>query len=78
MFFWKSPFNKIVRSNEAGFVGVLIGIIIGIMLMLFVPTTISEKDFKKPLEICGSPDNIKTVYYMGTGKFSRVSCVEKK
>lgn len=76
MFFWKSPFNKIVRSNEAGLIGILLGILIGVALMIFVPTHIETTNYKKPTTLCGDVDKVKFVNYTHIGTLKEVKCTD--
>ena len=74
MIFWNSPFNKVVRSHEAGFVGLLAGIIIGVLLMVNVHVTVEQEVAQGAIKICGSIDNIDTISYNYSGKIEKLSC----
>lgn len=76
MIFWSGPFNKIVRSNEAGFVGILIGIMIGVALMVFVPTHVENTHYKKPATLCGGADKVKYINYTHIGTVKKVKCTD--
>jgi len=76
MIFWESPFNKIVRSNEAGIVGILIGMLVGVVLMISVPTHIENSHYKKPATLCGGIDKVKYVNYNHIGNVERVKCAD--
>jgi len=76
MLFWKSPFNKVVRSHEAGVIGILIGILIGVVLMVFVPTHIESANHKKPATLCGGIDNVKYVNYNHIGTVKKIKCTD--
>ena len=76
MFFWNSPFNKVVRSNEAAFVGIMIGILIGVVLMVFVPTHVELTSYQKPATLCGGIDKVKYVNYIHIGTVKKIKCTD--
>ena len=76
MIFWKSPFNKVVRSHEAGVVGILIGILIGVGLMVFVPTHIESNHYKKAATLCGGVDKVTYVNYNHIGTVKKIKCTD--
>ena len=78
MLFLKSPFNKVVRSTEAGIIGLLVGILVGILVVFIVPSHINEDAFNSPVKLCGKVDNVKSVNYSHLGKVKKVVCKDNR
>ena len=77
MRFWKSPFNKIVRSKEALFIGLLLGLVLGAVVSGFLtPTKIKGKEYDNPIELCGAADKVKSVSVRFDGKLTEVECTD--
>jgi len=76
--FLKSPFNKIVRSEEAAIVGVLVGIIIGVILTFFVHIHIGASEYSSPAKLCDKMSNVKSVSYTFPGNIKRVECKDNR
>ena len=76
--FWESPFNKIVRSSEALWLGFMFGMVSGILLMIFMPTHISAEHYYSPSKICGRVENVKTVNYNYIGRIEKVVCKDNR
>lgn len=72
MTIWKSPFNKIVRSHEAGIVGLLAGIMIGVAAMIFVPVVVTETQLDQLPTYCES--GISSISFSYVGRVTRVQC----
>lgn len=66
---WNNPFNKIVRSHEAGIIGIGLGVILGVLLILFTPIVIDYERIEKVSELCGNHGIEQiTVSYIGSVK----------
>lgn len=77
MRFWKSPFNKVVRSKEALFIGLLLGLVVGGLISgLLMPTTIKGEEYNNPIEICGNVEKVETVIVRFDGKVINVECTD--
>lgn len=74
MAIWKSPFNKVVRSHEAGIVGLLSGVMLGVVSMLFVPILVKADQVAVLEGYCDGLTNIETIAYSYTGRVTRVVC----
>jgi|AntRauTorcE11898_2_1112593.scaffolds.fasta_scaffold105671_1 hypothetical protein len=70
---WKSPFNKVVRSHEAGIVGLLGGIMIGVAAMFFVPVVVKGAHAAQLHELC--PNSVPTIISISyAGEIVRAEC----
>lgn len=74
MLLWKSSFNNIVRSHEAAIIGLLLGIIMGVTSMFFVPIVVSEDQLLILPEYCDSIKYTEKVYFSYTGKIIKAVC----
>lgn len=75
---FNGPFNKVVRSHEALFLGLLLGIIVGVILMITLNIPIKQDNFKSAVKLCGVLDNVKIVHVSYTGKLQRVVCNDQR
>ena len=75
MRFWKSPFNKIVRSKEAMIIGLLLGLVIGGTAEGFLmPSVVKGEAYNNPIELCDTVENIDKVTIRFDGKITKVEC----
>lgn len=76
---WKSPFNKVVRSKEALFVGLLTGLFIGGYVGSFLlPTVVKNEVYVDPIELCDKVENIESVTFDYTGELTKVECKDSR
>ena len=73
---WKSPFNQVVRSNEAGIVGLLAGMMIGVAAMLFVPIIVRSPHLEELSNYC-QETGISEVAFTYTGEIKKVTCLSE-
>lgn len=71
-------FNKVVRSHEALFLGLLVGIIIGVLLMVTTVIPIKYENWKTPITLCGSEKNIESISFSYSGKVKKIICKDKR
>ena len=71
---WKSPFNKIVRSEEALIIGIALGVILGVSMLIFTPVHVHKEPYNNAATLCGGVDKVKEVDFTYTGKQSKVVC----
>ena len=74
----KWPFNKVVRSHEALFLGLLIGVIVGVLMMMMVNIPVKYDNWKVPATLCGSEKNVESASFSYTGKIQKVVCKDKQ
>jgi uncharacterized membrane-anchored protein YhcB (DUF1043 family) len=55
---WKSPFNKVVRSSEAGLAGVLIGLLVGMLVTFYTPRQVTHSEITAAMLKCKTVENI--------------------
>lgn len=76
---WKSPFNKIVRSKEALIIGLMTGLFVGAALGSFlIPTVIKSEVYVDPVKLCKGLDNVETVTFSFTGALQKVECKDSR
>ena len=78
MILWNNPFNNVVRSHEAGIIGVLAGIIIGVIAMVFVTITISHKNVTPAVKLCGKLDNVDSISVSYVGTIKKIKCKDNR
>jgi hypothetical protein len=73
--FWKSPFNKVVRSTEALTLGLAVGLVVGSIIgSILIPTVITNDVYKTPITLCGKVSNVLRVKIQIHGILSEVEC----
>lgn len=71
---WDSPFNKVVRSTEALAVGILVGIVMGALIMFFVPVSVHNQELTEAIKLCNDIDNVKVIRVTPTRDLINVEC----
>lgn len=73
---FKSPFNKVVRSHEALFLGLLLGFLLGLVAIAFIPVVVDKDVYENPVSeaLCGKMDNIEYVRFDYLGRLQEVKC----
>ena len=74
----KANFNRVVRSHEALFLGLLVGVIAGVLLMVTVNIPVKHENWKVPITHCGSEKNVESASFSYTGKIKKVICKDKR
>ncbi len=76
--FSKGKFNRVVRSHEALFLGLIVGAIVGVLLMVTVNIPVKYENWKVPTTHCGSEKNVESASFSYTGKIKKVVCKDKR
>ena len=72
------PFNKVVRSHEALFLGLLVGVIIGVILMITVTIHVKNESLKAVNKLCDTIENVESVNFSYSGNLKRVICKDQR
>lgn len=76
---WKSPFNKVVRSKEALIIGCMAGLLIGGVIGSFlISTVIKSEVYVDPIKLCEGLNNVETVTFSFTGALKKVECKDSR
>lgn len=68
--------NEYAKPTETLIIGVLVGILLGLTSLAFLPVDVKKEHHNTGINLCGSIENVELIQISVTSKIKYVQCVD--